>query len=158
MRTTIAATAAMLLASAAIASEGDAPAWPHQTALTPYLRTSTKPIALTAGVHRIGKPRLFACKSSGGCMVSVSASLTASGIAAGACIEMDGAAVTGACWPPFFLDASNKLILSMFGVSKVAAGDHAIAIVVRLQAGQNATVTGVAEEYRIYERKVRGTN
>ena len=158
MRTTIAATAAMLLASAAIASEGDAPAWHHQTGLTTYLRTSTKPIALTAGVHRIGKPRLFACKSSGGCMVSVSASLTASGIAAGACIEMDGAAVTGACWPTFFSDAVGKLVVSMFGVSKVAAGEHAITMMVRVQAPQSATLTGLAEEYRIYERRVRGTN
>jgi hypothetical protein len=147
---TISAIAGLLLASVAIASDDDAPLHFHQPGLKVYVHSHSKPISVVAGINQIGNDTTFICKSAAGCIVSLTASLHANGTAnTQVCIKIDGKELTGACW------LQINYVGTAFGTAKVEAGTH----VIRLLFGtaQDNTVFGWSEEYRIYERKVRGT-
>jgi hypothetical protein len=65
-----------------------------------------------------------------------------------ACLEVDGVAAIGAC--------NIQLINptdSLFGGAVVTSGQHSISLIVNVEVLQGDSLTELAEEYRIYERR-----
>src|SRR3954471_19674439 len=154
---TISAITALLLASAAVASNDDSPVRYRAHGMTVLMHSSMKTVTLVDGDNVLGNPVAFTCASTSGCALVIDATVKKANDNGGGltCAYVDDSVPPPGCGP----DAAYygyQTAGSVHEQAKVAPGAHTAKLVVNDGAG--VEVTGWTAQYTIYERKVHGTN
>jgi hypothetical protein len=146
----IAATAAVIAATSAIASDDIAPVRIRHAGPTVIMHSSTKPIPIQTGDNPIGRPRIFTCESTAGCIVIMTVSLMtdsdALSYAEFTCSYVDGQA--GVPCPPIDNEDPNVVHRQM---SRVGPGEHTIETKMKA-LNTVGHIIGWETDYTIYER------